>query len=120
VRRAARARYVAAVCFAPRVEVHTAALGWWQASGLATSQRFLPDLDCCIDFVTEFKDERLTHTFPPASFRACPPVRKSLRLTLEIVLRFLPWRLWRLTIEYQANLPRQIYPNDFYIGRLLG
>src|SRR5262245_21897886 len=54
-------------------------------------------LDGGIDFVTEFKDERLTHTFPPASFRTCCLVRKSLRLPLEIVLQFLPWCLWRLT-----------------------
>jgi hypothetical protein len=78
---------------APRVEVHTAPPRWWQASGRRSSA-FCLTLDRCIDCVTEFKDERLTHTFSPASCRACRPVRKSLRLTSEIVLRFLPWCLW--------------------------
>src|SRR5262249_35454599 len=54
-------------------------------------------LNGCVDFVTEFKNEGLTHTFPPASFRAFRPVRKSLRFIFEIVLRFLSWGLWRLT-----------------------
>src|SRR5262249_5944294 len=64
-------------------------------------------LDRGVDFVTEFKDERLTHTLPPAPCRPFRPVRKSLRLMHEIVLRFLPWRLWRLTPGFTCCRKRE-------------
>jgi hypothetical protein len=72
--------------------VYTAILvfyGGGEPMGWRRSSDFCLALDDGVDFVTQFKDQRLTHAFPPLPVKTLRTVRKSLRSVFDIVLFFL-------------------------------